>query len=75
MTLYTPSSIFCDTTNGTACPLTLREVVEIIKENWDDGQADDQELFWYDTDGKGFTEAEILNLWDELHPIKYHKNI
>lgn len=64
MTIYTPDSIFYDTTNGSACPLTLREVVEIIKEYVGDGQADDQESFWYDTDEKGFSEAEMLNLWE-----------
>lgn len=74
MAVYTPDSIFYDTTNGTACPLTLREVVEIIKENLDNGQPDNPELFWYDTE-KGFANSDILNLWDKLHPIKYHKNI
>lgn len=71
MTNYTPESIFYDTTNGLACPMTLREVVEIIKENWENGQADNQELFWYDTDEKGYTDGDILDIWDAIHPVKY----
>lgn len=70
MTNYTPESIFYDANNGVSCPISLREVVEQVKEYWSD-EEDNNEKFWFDEKGKGFSSSEIWDLWNAIHPTRY----